>query len=78
MKDLKAYWHIVTSFKPQPRISNCFSGRTDILKELAEFFEKKSSEPKTALLHGLGGMGKTQVCLKFLEQNAHMYDYVSV
>jgi signal recognition particle GTPase len=34
-----------------------------------DYFNKKKSDQKVFLLYGLGGIGKTQIALKFIEDN---------
>ncbi|KAM6492545.1 hypothetical protein JOM56_012269 [Amanita muscaria] len=46
-----------------------FTGRDTYLQALKEHFSPKCiSETKRFLLYGMGGIGKTQICLKFIEQ----------
>ncbi|SLM34571.1 Tetratricopeptide-like helical domain [Lasallia pustulata] len=56
------------TFKARPRPSPKFTGRKKYLDRLDSFFFTKTS-PRQAnrifLLHGMGGAGKTQICLKF-------------
>ncbi|KAJ7872428.1 P-loop containing nucleoside triphosphate hydrolase protein [Mycena leptocephala] len=44
-----------------------FQGRQDILAKMDEYFSKDIGERNIYVLHGLGGSGKTQIALKFLE-----------
>jgi hypothetical protein len=49
-----------------------FTGRRDYLTKLRDYFSVKPDEPlrrKSFLLYGMGGIGKTQICLKFTEEN---------
>ena len=52
---------------PSPR----FTGRTDIIAKLKKHFILNVSDRvqrrKYFLLYGMGGIGKTQICLKFVE-----------
>lgn len=52
-----------------PPPTKFFTGREDILVLLAQGFQLPSSSTKQRkyVLHGLGGIGKTQVVLKFLQ-----------
>lgn len=53
-----------------PRSSEIFTGRKDILERLSEYFgarEGQSRLRRSFLLYGLGGTGKTQICMKFAE-----------
>ena len=53
---------------PSPR----FTGRTEVIAKLkSHFFTNKNDaahERKFFLLYGTGGIGKTQICLKFVEE----------
>ena len=50
--------------------STLFTGRDEYLQELKDYFSSSIGEKrKSFLLYGLGGMGKTQICLKFIEEN---------
>ena len=55
----------------KPNSSLRFTGRTDVLAKLKEHFTAKSTDKlycrKFFLLYGLGGIGKTQICLRFIE-----------
>ena len=57
----------------QPRLKHCpppvgaFTGRGDILAQMREFFFDHSWKRHVFVLHGLGGAGKTQIALKFVE-----------
>ena len=47
-----------------------FTGRNSILKKLREDFTSDESASKLIALHGLGGMGKTQIALEYCLRNA--------
>ena len=62
---------------PVPRKPNSslnFMGRKDILNKLRKIFAPHASNrliPRhSCLLWGLGGIGKTQICLKFTEEES--------
>ena len=59
-------------FVPQrPNSSALFTGREDILQRLKEHFAPRYEGDrgrKSFLLYGMGGIGKTQICLKFVEE----------
>jgi hypothetical protein len=62
-------------FKPRASSSDIFIGREDYLAKLRIFFTAQPNEPqrrKKFLLYGMGGIGKTQICLKFLEENSDL------
>ncbi|PPQ85614.1 hypothetical protein CVT26_008972, partial [Gymnopilus dilepis] len=64
--------------KPNP--STLFQGRQAELDRLKEIFKPRSAdEPmsrRSVLLYGMGGIGKTQICLKFAEEMASEYDHI--
>ena len=55
----------------KPNSSIRFTGRTDVLAKLKEHFTAESIDNvrrrKFFLLYGMGGIGKTQICLRFVE-----------
>ena len=55
-----------------PNPSTRFTGRMEIIAKLKEHFFANSGDRfqkrKYFLLHGMGGIGKTQICLKFIEE----------
>ena len=61
-------------FVPQrPNSSALFTGREDILDKLKDHFAPRGDGDrgrKSFLLYGMGGIGKTQICLKFVEEMA--------
>ena len=56
----------------KPNSSIRFTGRTNILAKLKEHFTAESNDKlhrrKFFLLYGMGGIGKTQICLRFIEE----------
>ena len=55
----------------KPNSSLAFTGRKDILHKLEKIFAPSSNRQMSrcsCLLWGLGGIGKTQICLKFTEE----------
>ena len=66
----KAISNAVIPLVPNP--STRFTGRTEIIAKLKEhlFANPKDGvwKRKYFLLHGMGGIGKTQICLKFIEE----------
>ena len=60
-----------TLLVPQrPNSSALFTGREGVLKRLMDHFTPQDQVErgrKSFLLYGLGGIGKTQICLKFIE-----------
>jgi hypothetical protein len=62
-------------YKPRAPSSANFTGRRDYLKKLRDFFSTESDGPlrrKSFLLYGMGGIGKTQICLRFAEENSDL------
>ena len=63
-----------TLFVPQkPNSSAIFTGRKDVLEKLKNHFapaDQDNKHKKSFLLFGMGGVGKTQICLKFVEEMA--------
>jgi len=54
-----------------PNPSNRFTGRTEVITKLKKHFSNTNNsvqKRKIFLLHGMGGIGKTQICLKFVEE----------
>jgi Cdc6-like AAA superfamily ATPase len=50
-----------------PPPSQIFQGRQDILEKMDACFSNDTGERHVYVLHGLGGSGKTQIALKFLD-----------
>jgi hypothetical protein len=62
-------------YKPRASSSANFTGRRDYLTKLRDFFSAESDRPlrrKSFLLYGMGGIGKTQICLRFTEENSDL------
>ncbi|KAF8326250.1 hypothetical protein F5887DRAFT_1289141 [Amanita rubescens] len=55
---------------PLKHSSTFFTGRDKYLQRLKDYFSSQVPEGqrRSFLLHGMGGIGKTQICLKFIEQ----------
>ena len=60
------------TYKPMPCGNLLFTGRGDYLERLSAYFSPRAdSHPRRLfLLYGVGGIGKTQISLKFAEENA--------
>ncbi|KAJ7760873.1 hypothetical protein DFH07DRAFT_918494 [Mycena maculata] len=56
-----------------PSPSRIFHGRQDILHKMHHYFTKNIQKQHIFLLHGLGGSGKTQIALKFIQQSAYRF-----
>ena len=70
--------HIVpaalTTLTPIPPPSNIFTGREDVLVRMEHYFSPSTTSAQCKqqhiyVLYGMGGAGKTQIALKFLQQN---------
>ncbi|KAF7371240.1 FabD/lysophospholipase-like protein [Mycena sanguinolenta] len=61
-----------------PPSSRIFHGRRTILDAMHQFFAQDTGKQKIYVLYGLGGAGKTQVALKFIEEYIHSTDQLLV
>jgi hypothetical protein len=65
-----------TALPPLPPLkhsSTLFTGRDDYLQSLRDYFSSSiKGQRKSFLLYGLGGIGKTQICLNFVEENSNL------
>jgi hypothetical protein len=55
--------------------STNFAGHKDYMAKPRAFFKTEPNKPllrKCFLLYGMGGIGKTQICLKFVEENSDL------
>ena len=61
----------------KPNSSPIFTGRKDILEKLGKIFVHRADTDtrsrRSCLLWGMGGIGKTQICLKFTEEMSDRY-----
>ena len=58
------------ALSPLKHSSALFTGREDYLQKLKDYFSSSTGDKrKSFLLQGLGGIGKSQICLKFIEEN---------
>lgn len=53
-----------------------FTGRRDELDKLRQLFDSKLTGTVIVVIHGLGGVGKTQIALKYARTYASEYDVV--
>ena len=62
---------------PVPRNSTfIFTGRQDLLEHMGELLSPQDSDPpkqKSFVISGFGGTGKSEICLKFAEDNRQRY-----
>ena len=60
----------------KPNSSPIFTGRQDVIDKLEKIFNHQVTSRLmsrcSCLLWGMGGIGKTQICLKFMEEMSHM------
>jgi len=64
------------SIPQKPNSSALFTGREEIIGKLKNHFtpqDQGNNQRKSFLLYGMGGIGKTQICLKFVEEMADRY-----
>jgi Holliday junction resolvasome RuvABC ATP-dependent DNA helicase subunit len=63
------------AYRPMPSSSNNFVGRADYLTKLEAVFTDGRSQAGSrpvSVLSGIGGMGKTQLSVKFAETRSHL------
>ncbi|KAF8177925.1 hypothetical protein K438DRAFT_1844922 [Mycena galopus ATCC 62051] len=60
-------------FTQCPPPSSIFHGRRIILEEMHQCFAEDTTRQHIYVLHGLGGAGKTQIALKFLQDTANHF-----
>ena len=59
---------------PYTSLGTMFKGRVQVMRSLRETFT--DAIPRVALIHSLGGMGKTRIAIEYAWQYAHEYDSV--
>ncbi|KAJ7104960.1 P-loop containing nucleoside triphosphate hydrolase protein, partial [Mycena epipterygia] len=57
-----------------PPPSRIFHGRETILAKMHKYYAEYTGKQRIFLLHGLGGAGKTQIALKFIEESSQFSD----
>ncbi|KIK01705.1 hypothetical protein K443DRAFT_6753 [Laccaria amethystina LaAM-08-1] len=63
----------------RPNSSAMFTGRKDVLERLKDHFAPEdwdNKHRKLFLLYGMGGIGKTQICLKFAEEVGDRFSHI--
>jgi len=69
--------HQSLTLQPLKNPSPFFTGQKAYLKTLEDYFDPQNNgihpERKAFLLYGMGGIGKTQICLKFMEKRKDWY-----
>ncbi|KAF8168867.1 P-loop containing nucleoside triphosphate hydrolase protein [Mycena galopus ATCC 62051] len=61
-----------------PPPSRNFQGRRIVLDKMHQFFDQRTNKQHIYVLYGLGGAGKTQIALKFIEESTHFGDQLVV
>ena len=65
---------IPTTLSSLPPPSTIFTGREDVLSKMKSYFSPSTasgqSQQHIFVLYGMGGAGKTQIALKFVQKNA--------
>ncbi|KAJ7651884.1 P-loop containing nucleoside triphosphate hydrolase protein [Mycena rosella] len=64
---------VTQSITKCPPPSRIFHGRKIILDQMHQFFEQDLGKQHIFLLHGLGGAGKTQTALKFIQKSSSRF-----
>ncbi|KAF8195195.1 P-loop containing nucleoside triphosphate hydrolase protein [Mycena galopus ATCC 62051] len=59
-----------------PPPSRIFQGRRDILDKMHHFFKSNNGIQNIYVLHGLGGAGKTQIALKFIQESSSRFSNI--
>ncbi|KAJ7885588.1 hypothetical protein B0H13DRAFT_2277827 [Mycena leptocephala] len=73
-----------SSMQASQSTSNCpppsrnFLGRQTILDKMHQYFNQDLGKQHIYVLYGLGGAGKTQISLKFIQESSHFTDQVFV
>ncbi|KAJ7716912.1 hypothetical protein DFH07DRAFT_947527 [Mycena maculata] len=60
---------VIQSINNCPLPSRIFHGRKMVLNKMHEYFAQDTGEQHIFLLYGLGGAGKTQIALKYIEES---------
>lgn len=75
-ENMAAHSSIALNSHPQPHYHNLpyaknkkFYGREDILHQIEGSLSSSTESPASVLLHGLGGIGKTEIALAYAWQN---------
>jgi Cdc6-like AAA superfamily ATPase len=58
----------------KPASSSNFIGQDAYLEKIIKFFsgDLPNDERRIFVVYGIGGIGKTQICLKFIEGNSSL------
>ncbi|KAI0805273.1 P-loop containing nucleoside triphosphate hydrolase protein [Xylaria sp. FL0064] len=61
---------------PMTHLGAIFHGREEVMKKIDEALEGPHHRLRSVLIHGLGGVGKTQTALNYAHTNAAKYDAI--
>ncbi|KAI1349894.1 P-loop containing nucleoside triphosphate hydrolase protein [Xylaria sp. FL0043] len=61
---------------PMTHLGAIFHGREEVMKKIDEALEGPHDRLRSVLIHGLGGVGKTQTALNYAYANAAKYDAI--
>ncbi|GES64465.1 ankyrin repeat-domain-containing protein 50 [Aspergillus terreus] len=63
---IQGHWSILSVDLDLPFARNLrFTGRQDVLSQIQEYFSGDATAPRTLLLYGIGGIGKTQIAAHY-------------
>ncbi|KAG2414217.1 hypothetical protein HFD88_003408 [Aspergillus terreus] len=63
---IQGHWSILSVDLDLPFARNLrFTGRQDVLNQIQEYFSGDTTAPRTLLLYGIGGIGKTQIAAHY-------------
>ncbi|KAJ6450480.1 hypothetical protein C8R45DRAFT_1083913 [Mycena sanguinolenta] len=66
--------HTLQAINHCPPPTHIFHGRQTILGSMHQFFARDTGKQKRYVLYGLGGAGKTQIALRFIEESSSFTD----
>ena len=61
-----------------PPASGIFCGRQTILDKMQQYFNQDMQKQHLYVLYGLGGTGKTQIALRFIEISVSWYVFIGI
>lgn len=59
-------------------VNERFYGREDVLQRVREVLDPQEGtfQPRSLALHGMGGVGKTQIALQYANSSRHIYNAI--